>query len=87
MLGELTHGYSIQIFSASGDLASGNPPALRYAACGIGAPEGPVGCSDAASDSLFDSLSFSPDGPSLAYDYNGAIYVAHLTSLTACQEA
>jgi hypothetical protein len=69
-LSELTHGYQIQIFSASGGLASGNPPALPHAACGIGAPDGPVGSSDAGSDSLFDRLSFSPDGSSLAYDYH-----------------
>lgn len=86
-LSELTHGHEIKIFTASGDLASGNPPALPHAACAIGAPDGSVGSSDAGSETLFDSLSLSPDGLSLAYDYNGAIYVAHLTSLTACEEA
>jgi hypothetical protein len=87
-LSEKTKRYEIQIFSASGDLQTRNPPELPHAECGIEAPDESVGSTDGTypdSGSLFDSLSFSPDGSSLAYEYNGAIYVAHFTSLADCE--
>jgi hypothetical protein len=74
--------YEIQIYSADGDLASGNKPHTPTARCGIEPPDRSAGAT--STGSLFDSLSWSPDGSSLAYEYNGAIYVASITDLETC---
>jgi hypothetical protein len=75
--------YAIEIYSAAGDLASGNPPAKPTPRCDIFPPDGSAGST--AAGSLFDSLSWSPDGSSLAFGYNGAIYVASLPNLETCE--
>jgi hypothetical protein len=89
-LDEQSHKYEIQIHSAAGDLATGNPPALPRPHCAIEPPDGSVGTNTGTypgSGSLFDSMSWSPDDASLAYEYNGTIYVAHMPNLENCEES
>jgi hypothetical protein len=80
--------YQIVLFSAAGDLATGNPPAKpTLSSCLVRPPDGSKGSAGTyPGGALFDSLSWSPDGSSLAYEYNGAIYVAHIASLTDCSQ-
>ena len=80
--------YQIAIFSASGDLATGNPPAQpTLSSCFVPPPDGSSGSAGTyPGGALFDSVSWSPDGSSLAYEYDGAIYVAHIASLTDCSQ-
>jgi hypothetical protein len=76
----------IAIFSASpGALATGDPPPdPTLSPCVIKPPDGSAGMANGGA--LFDSLSWSPDDSSLAYEYNGAIYVARVASLTDCMQ-
>ena len=84
----INNGYDSQsqiaLFSApAGDLATGNPPANpTLASCVITPPDGSSGGYPGGPQ--FDSLSWSPDDSSLAYEYNGTIYVATIASLTNC---
>jgi hypothetical protein len=89
-LDEQAKQFQIQVYSAAGDLATANPPALPhpYPACDIHTPDGSVGTNDGTyknSGWLFDSLSWSPDDSALAFEYNSTIYVAHI-NLENCQE-
>jgi hypothetical protein len=86
-LNEEEQQYQIALFSASGDLATGNKPAEAVPRCVIRPPDGTRGTNNGeypGSGSLFDSLSWSPDGSSLAYEYNGSIWVAHIANVAEC---
>jgi hypothetical protein len=87
-LDEEKQEFMIQIYSAAGDLATGNPPAPPHPVCSIHTPDGSVGTDDGTyknSGWLFDSSSWSPDDSALAYEYNGTVYVAHM-NLEHCEE-
>jgi hypothetical protein len=81
---EAEKNYAIEIYSAAGDVASANPPTKPTFRCKIAPPDGSPGSKAVGPGSLFDSLSWSPDGSSLAYEYNGAIYVAS-KNLETCE--
>ncbi len=81
--------YEIQLFTTAGDLASGNPPAPPTPRCAILPPDGSNGTDSQYPGSYvyFDSLSWSPDGQSLAFEYHGAIYVAsNIGDLSDCSQ-
>jgi Tol biopolymer transport system component len=79
--------YEIVFYTAGGDLATGDPPATpTLTGCYISPPDGSSGAAAGSypgGGPLFNSLSWSPDGSSLAYEYNGAIYVA-TADLSTC---
>jgi hypothetical protein len=77
-------GYTIQLFTTGGDLATGNPPSNPTPYCHILPPDGTNGTNGSYPGQYvyFDSLSWSPDGQSLAFEYKGAIYVANIGNLS-----
>jgi hypothetical protein len=89
-LSENAKRFELQIYATAGDLATGNPPAAPKARCVIVSPDpsNPVGSTNGeyTGYSLFDSLSWSPDSDSLAFEYRGEIYVATITSLAECEQ-
>jgi hypothetical protein len=81
--------FDIVIFSApTGALDSGNPPPdPTLASCFVRPPDGSAGSHGSfPGEPLFDSVSWSPDDSAIAYEYNGAIYVANVASLTDCSQ-
>jgi hypothetical protein len=87
---EYLHVHQIQFYSTAGDLATGNPPKTPIAGkqCTVEPPAGSVGSVNGefpGNGSLFDSLSWSPDDSSLAYEYNGAIAVVRFTNFATCE--
>jgi len=85
-----TGQYEIAIFSTAGDLATGMPPAdPTLGRCFINPPDGGsgvIGGTYPGEGALFESPSWSADDSSLAFVYDGAIYVAKLPSLTDCTQ-
>ena len=82
--------YVIQIFSGTQDIRSGDLTGYTptVSPCEIPAPDGSNGTNGSYPGQYiyFDSLSWSPDGQSLAFEYHGAIYVASFGSLTDCSQ-
>jgi hypothetical protein len=86
-----TPEYEIALFAANpGDLSSTTPPPPpTLSNCLVRPPDGSqgaVGGSYPGSGALFDSVSWSPDGSWLSYEYNGTIYTANVLSLTDCTQ-
>ena len=75
----------IQLFSTGGDLSSAAQPAEPTPTCSIAAngSDGYQGDPN-TQQYLFSSVTWSPDGQSLAFAYNGAIYVAHIPDGNDC---
>jgi hypothetical protein len=76
----------IQLFGTAGDLATAADPTLPTYGCTITPPDGSTGYqgNPITQEYLFSNVTWSPDGRSLAFDYNGAIYVAHIPDVSDC---
>ncbi len=76
----------IQLLGTAGDLATATDPTLPTYGCTIPAPDGSNGYQGNPNSQqyLFSSVSWSPNGQSLAFAYNGAIYVAHIPDVSDC---
>jgi hypothetical protein len=76
----------IELFSTAGDLTTAAQPASPTPECTIAAPDGSDGYlgDPSSQDYLFSNVTWSRDGQSLAFAYNGAIYVAHIPDLSDC---
>ena len=77
----------IQLFSTAGDLASAAQPVEPIPGCPIVPPDGSDGYQGdpITQQYLFSSVTWSPNGQSLAFAYNGAIYVAHIPNMSDCK--
>ena len=79
--------FVIQLFSGATDARTGElaSHAPSLSTCEVAAPDGGNGADPKYRDlPAFSSISFSPDGGSIAFGFKGAIYVTQLASLTDC---
>jgi hypothetical protein len=78
--------FVIQLFSGPADASVADLSAYRPAPlhCQIAAPDGSSGSEPGQSDvPAFSSLSFSPGGSALAYEFKGSTYVASIATCAA----